>query len=83
MVTITGTVSSDNFAFYKLEYAHGADATDGFIYLGGANYPVEASVLGELNTATLSSGPYTLRLTVVDQVGNFVPPCRIAIMVAN
>ena len=52
-------------------------------YIGGGETPVVAGTLSELDASELSSGPYSLLLTVVDNSGNFPDPCAIAITVEN
>ncbi len=39
--------------------------------------------LGAMDTAALPNGEYTLRLTVVDQTGNYLPPCDVSIIIQN
>lgn len=82
-VSIGGNAANDNFQYYKLEYAPGANAGGGFVYFDGRNAPVEGGALGTLNTAVLPNGEYTIRLTVVDQTGNFAPPCDVNIVIQN
>lgn len=82
-VAVTGTAIHEAFQFYKLEFAPGTDASDGYNYFGGANSPVEGGVLGTLSSAALPNGAYTLRLTVVDISSNFPPPCTVNVFVQN
>jgi hypothetical protein len=44
---------------------------------------VSGGVLGNIDTTVLVNGEYTIRLTVVDQVGNFPPPCDVTVVVQN
>jgi hypothetical protein len=83
VVGIAGTAQHDNFQFYKLEYAPGANAAGGFVYFDGSNSPVAGGLLGNLDTTTLPNGEYTIRLTVVDQTSNFPPPCDVTIVIQN
>ena len=83
VVGIVGTASHESLQYYKLEYAPGADAGDGFVYFDGRNGPVSGGLLGSFNTGELPNGVYTLRLTVVDQSGNFPPPCQVTVTVQN
>lgn len=85
VVNILGTATHENFMYYKLEYAPGADVdpNSDFAYLGDARVQVTGSVLGSFDSATLDNGPYTIKLTVVDNSGNFPPPCTVSIIVAN
>jgi hypothetical protein len=83
MVSILGTAMHENFQYYKVEFAPGANATGGFVYLGGGNSPVQGGVLANVDTAALGPGEWTLRLVVVDQTGNFPDPCAVTISVGG
>jgi hypothetical protein len=39
--------------------------------------------LALINTTLLPHGIYTLRLTVVNQVDNFLPPCAVTVVIRN
>jgi transcriptional regulator with XRE-family HTH domain len=80
---ISGVATHESFQFYKLEYAPGANAGGGFTYFSGGQVQVSGGVLGNLDTTVLPNGEYTIRLTVVDQVGNFPPPCDVSVVVQN
>ena len=82
-ISIIGTATHDQFQYYKIEYAAGANATQGFAYLAGDNSAVIGSRLATVDTRVLSNGQWTLQLIVVDQTGNFPPPCRVTISVRN
>ncbi len=82
-VTITGTAIHDQFDYYKLEFAPGANAEGGFGYFDGAAGPVNNGVLGVFNSGAVPNGAYTIQLTVVDTTGNYPPPCRVTITVQN
>jgi hypothetical protein len=81
VVNIIGTATHDNFQYFKVEYAPGG--TEGFVYLGGTNSPVVGNVLASFDTRALTNGVWTLRLTVVDQTGNWPTPCQVTITVQN
>lgn len=83
VATISGAATHESFQFYKLEYAPGANAGGGFTYFSGGQVQVNGGVLGNFDTSALPNGEYTIRLTVVDQVGNFPPPCDVSIVVQN
>jgi hypothetical protein len=83
LVDVTGTATHEAFQYYKLEYAPGANANGGFVYFDGANNPVTGGRLGALNTPSLPNGAYTIRLSVVDQTGNFPPPCQVTVTIQN
>jgi cytoskeleton protein RodZ len=80
---ISGTASHENFQYYKLEYAPGAAAAGGYVYFDGSNSQVNGGLLGNLDTRVLPNGDYTIRLTVVDQTGNFPAPCDVTVTTQN
>lgn len=82
-VTVSGTAIHEKFQYYKLEYAAGANAQGGFVYLVGGNSPVNSGVVGRFDSTALANGVWTLRLVVVDTTGNFPPPCSVTINVQN
>ncbi len=82
-VAVTGRAMHEAFQYYKLEYAPGANAGDGYTYFDGANSGVDGGTLGILNTGSLPNGVYTLRLTVVDLTANYPPPCQVTITIQN
>ncbi|MCB0063614.1 MAG: helix-turn-helix domain-containing protein [Caldilineaceae bacterium] len=82
-VAVTGSATHEAFQYYKLEYAFGADATEGFVYFDGAQNAVQGGTLGIFNTPSLPNGAYTLQLTVVDLSANYPPPCRVTVTIAN
>jgi len=43
--------------------------------------PVSGGVLETFNSDAYPAGTYTLRLVVVDQTGNYPPPCRVTVIV--
>ncbi len=83
VVSVVGTASHDAFQYYKVEFAPGADAEGGFVYLGGGSAPVQGGVLANVDTNALGPGTWTLRLVVVDQTGNFPPPCTVTVNVGG
>jgi cytoskeletal protein RodZ len=83
VTAISGVATHESFQFYKLEFAAGANAGGGFTYFGGGQVQIAGGVLGNLDTTVLPNGEYTIRLTVVDQVGNFPPPCDVSVVVQN
>lgn len=83
VVSLVGTAQHDHFDYYKLEYAYGNDASQGFSYFDGGQAQVVGGLLGTLNSPGLANGVYTLRLVVVDTSGNYPLPCRVTITVQN
>ncbi len=80
-VQARGTANHERFGYYKLEYRR--DGLDDWHYIAGADRPVLNGVLGNWNTRTVPDGSYTFRLVIVDQTGNYPPPCEIAVRVRN
>ena len=89
---ITGRATHENFDYYKLEIAAGANASQGFTWFdgsdktgsgGGMGPPVNNGTLGHLDSNGLANGAYTIQLTVVDTSSNYPTPCRVTINVQN
>ena len=80
---ISGTATHEAFQYYKLEFAPGANAAGGYVYFDGGNIQISGAFLGNFDTTSLANGPYTIRLTVVDQSGNFPPPCDVSVVIQN
>lgn len=92
VVPITGRATHEQFNFYKLEFASGANASQGFTWFDGSDRsggggakgpPVESGTLGHFNSAGVANGAYTIRLTVVDTSSNYPAPCQVSINVQN
>lgn len=92
LVPITGRATHEQFSFYKLEFASGANASQGFTWFDGSDRsggggakgpPVENGTLGHFNSAGVANGAYTIRLTVVDTSSNYPTPCQVSINVQN
>jgi hypothetical protein len=81
--SLFGTASHDQFNFYKVEFAPGANATGGFTYLADGRSPVFGGALASVDTRGLSNGPWTFQLTVVDLTSNYPEPCRVTVNVQN
>ena len=80
-VEITGVATSPIFQEYKLEWAPAG--TGSFNWFTGASVPVESGVLGYFDSAAVPPQAIDLRLTVVDNTGNFQTPCTVTINVQN
>ena len=81
IVQAWGTADHARFGYYKLEYRK--DGLDDWHYIAGAESPVSNGALGAWDTRTVPDGNYTFRLVIVDQTGNYPPPCEIAVRVYN
>ncbi len=77
--TVVGSATlgnrNDEFNFYKLEVRGEND--DAWVNVRQANAAVSQGALGTVNTAQFGPGHYQLRLTVVDETGNYIDPCAI------
>ncbi|MCC6454878.1 MAG: hypothetical protein IT328_08055 [Caldilineaceae bacterium] len=82
---ILGTATHENFQYYKVEYAQGADIdpNNTFAYLADARVQVIGGLLATFDSSNLSNGAYTIKLTVVDTSGNFPPPCTVTVVIEN
>ena len=82
VVEIRGTANIENLQYYKIEFAVGANPAEGdWRWIGQGRNAVKGGVLLTWNTAGLSPGVYSLRLTVVDVTGNYPPPCQMQLYV--
>jgi len=78
-VPIRGTALDENFQYYKIEIGVGDDPQNWSV-VGQLHYnSVNNGVLETLNGGGYAPGRYTLRLVVVDQTGNYPPPCQVTI----
>ena len=83
VVPIIGSATHEQFSFYKLEFAPGAGAGDGFVYFDGTSAQISGGVLGNFNSTGVPNGAYTIRLVVVDATSNYPPPCSVTVTVQN
>lgn len=81
-VTLIGTASIDRFQYYKVEMGVGAQPAE-WSFLFANQSPVISGVLGQWDTGPLPAGTYSLRLVVVDQTGNYPPPCQTVVQVVK
>ena len=81
--SLIGTASHEQFNFYKIEFAPGANAGGGFTYLADGRGQVFNGALANVDSRSLDNGPWTFQLTVVDLTGNYPEPCRVTINVQN
>lgn len=82
-ISIIGSARNERFQFYKVEFSVGDQPGDWRVVGDLHRQAVSEGVLETLNTAALPNGTCWLQLTVVDQSGNFPPPCRVRIVVRN
>jgi transcriptional regulator with XRE-family HTH domain len=56
LVPIIGSATHEQFSFYKLEFAPGAGAGDGFVYFDGTSAQISGGVLGNFNSTGVPNG---------------------------
>lgn len=81
--TLVGTANHEQFDFFKIEFAPGANASGGFTYLADGRGPVYGGALASVDTRGMSNGAWTFQLTVVDVTGNYPEPCRVTVNIQN
>jgi hypothetical protein len=80
-VTLTGTVDVPNLGFYKYEFAQ--SGTDNWKTISAGAELVVDDELGKWDTTTIANGDYFLQLVILDNVGQTLEPCVIAVRVTN
>ncbi len=84
-VTVNGTANVDNFWYYKFEY-RADDGQENWITYDSPKYtPVVSGKLGEwnLDALQLPGGWYWFRVVIVEQTGNYPPPCEVRLYVQS
>lgn len=78
---IVGTASHPDFQFYKLEYAVGHTPLESTFHSIGEVHRQQVwdGVLGTWYVGNMPANPYTLRLTVVDNRGQYPRPCDVKV----
>jgi murein DD-endopeptidase MepM/ murein hydrolase activator NlpD len=80
---VYGTAQHPNFSFYRLQISGGGTDGSEFLTLDDIHpAPVITGQLGIINTNAFEPGDYWLRLTVVDQTGNYLPQCTLLVQFA-
>lgn len=80
-VTLNGTASIPNFGFYKYEVS--SSGSNQWATISAGDAPVSQARLGDWDTSTLANGDYFLQLVIIDNAGNTLDPCVIAVRVEN
>ena len=78
-VAIFGTATHPDFQFYRLQIS--GSGTDDGDFATLQTYPAQVinSQLGTVPTGAFASGDYWIRLTVVDNTGNYLPQCTVRV----
>lgn len=84
-VAVQGTAVHDELASYVIDIAPGSDPADqDFTLLGRAYNTVRTGLLWEFDASTIGlSGPYTLRLSVLDADDNLLATCSVDVRIVN
>jgi len=78
LFTVQGTAALDDFQFYRLEVR--PDFTNIYNFYSRSEQPVVTGSLGQINTELFDDGLFWVRLTVIDNTGNFIEPCAIPVI---
>lgn len=84
-VAIQGTAAHDELASYDISIAPGSDpAEQDFTSLERTYHTVRGGLLWEFDTSNIGlSGPYTLRLSVLDADDAVLAACSVAVRIVN
>lgn len=84
-VAVQGTAAHDDLASYVIDIAPGSDPADqDFTLLGRAYNTVRTGLLWEFDASAIGlSGPYTLRLSVLDADDAPLATCSVAVRIVN
>lgn len=80
-VTLNGTADVPNFGFYKYEIAPLGTTT--WTTISAGDKPIQDGELGKWDTTAITNGDYFLQLVILDNVGQTLEPCVIAVRVTN
>lgn len=79
--TLAGTADVPNFGFYKYEIA--PQGTENWTTISAGAEPIRDGELGKWDTTAIANGDYFLQLVILDNVGQTLEPCVIAVRVTN
>jgi hypothetical protein len=79
IVELTGTVNVENFGFYKYEISPAN--SENWFTISAKTEVVSNGDLGTWDASAQTPGGYQLRIVVVDNIGQELPPCVIAVRV--
>ena len=78
VITLFGTATVPNFQYYRIEVR--PDFSNVYNFYDRIETPVENNALAQINTDLFDDGLHWVRLTVVDNTGNFPEPCAIPLI---
>lgn len=82
-IGIQGSALNSRFQFYKVELGIGENPTQWHSISPIHKNPVDQGLLDQFDTTTVPNGVYWLRLTVVDETGNYPQPYDVRVIVQN
>lgn len=83
-IEIRGIANHARFQFFKIELGPGAEPSGWHVINDVHRERVDIEGhLETFNTTSVPNGDYWLKLTVVDNTGNFPEPCRVRVNVSN
>lgn len=82
-VQILGTVNIPNFQYYKVEVGSGENPTSWSMFSDIHKSPIAGGLLDIWDPSAYPPGVYKLRLTVVDNTGNYPLPCEVRVIVEH
>ncbi|MEM6281041.1 MAG: LysM peptidoglycan-binding domain-containing protein [Chloroflexota bacterium] len=75
---VVGTATLPGFSYYRLEVR--PDFATTYNFYARSETPVNNGLLGNINAGLFGPGLHYIRLTVVDDTGNFIEPCVIPVI---
>jgi hypothetical protein len=82
-VQILGRANIPNFQYYKVEVGSGENPTSWSIFSDIHKSPIAGGLLDIWDPSGYPPGVYKLRLTVVDNTGNYPLPCEVRVIVEH
>jgi hypothetical protein len=79
---VLGTANTPNLAFYKVEIS-GVGTGGDWLSLDVGTEPVVDGRLGSFDASAREPGEYAFRLVVLDNAGNFPPPCVVPVTILS
>jgi hypothetical protein len=76
--TVFGTATVENFDYYRIEVR--PNMADIYNFYDRIEMPVTNNALAQINSDLFDDGLHWIRLTVVDNTGNFPDPCAIPVI---